>query len=175
MNENSKDILIQKISLAFRNVEYSGDDNLVDESYDDEPGIIRNHFRGYKDWTTLTPDFLDIDGALSFLSDKAFRFFLPAFLIADINQKLDYNDPTVRLCWSLTPQSENKKIAKIFGGQTIGERARTCFDAFTKEQVSAIVSYLHWRLSKDKHNNTIEQALENYWLQREKKNKILKK
>jgi hypothetical protein len=163
-----KNELIQKISAAFSEVEYPGDDSLVDDSYGDEPDLVRNHFVGHNDWKNLTYEFLDFDGALSFLSDKAFRFYIPAFIIADIDEKLDYNDPTVRLCWSLTPQSENEKIAKIWGGGTMGERARKCFDEFPKEQVSAIVSYLNWRLSHDEYNCVIEQAMSNYWLKREK-------
>ena len=164
----NKDKLIQKIVVAFSEVEFPGNNNLVDQSYGDEPDIVRNHFFGHSDWKKLTHEFIDIDGALSFLSDKAFLFYIPAFMIADINRKLDYNDPTVRLCWSVTPQSENEKIAKIWRGGTIGERAKNCFDKFSKEQVSAILSYLHWRLSQDEYNYTIEQAIENYWSQREK-------
>lgn len=167
-NYTSKDHLIQKIRVAYNEADYPSDDNIVNQSYGDEPNLVRNHFIGHNDWKKLSHEFLDFDGALSFLSDKAFRFFIPAFLIADINGNLKFNDPAVRLCWPLTPQSENKKIAIIWGGETIGKRARTCFDDFSKEQVSAIVAYLHWKLLQDKGNLTIEQALENYWLQREK-------
>lgn len=45
------------------------------------------------------------------LSDKALNFYIPAFLIADIKRKLEYNDPAIRLCLALTFQSENVKIA----------------------------------------------------------------
>lgn len=109
---------------------------------------------------------LDLDGALSFFSDEAFRFFLPAFLIADIKEELNFNDPSIRLCWALTPQAEGQKIAKAWGGETMGARARKCFDAFSKEQVHAIVAYLNYKLSKDEYNPTIRQALESYWLKR---------
>lgn len=90
----------------------------------------------------MSAEYLDFDGALSFFSDEAFRYYIPAFMIADLNDKLNFNDPTVRLCWQLTPQSENKKLAEVYGGKTIGERARICFDEFSKDQVSAIVDYL---------------------------------
>lgn len=161
-----KDKLIQKISDSFSEVEFPGNDNLVGQSYGDEPVLVRNHFFGHSDWKILTHEFLDVDGALSFLSDEAFRFYIPAFMIADINGQLDYNSPAFRLCWSVTPQSENDKIAEIWGGGTMGEKAKKCFDQFSKEQVSAIVSYLYWSLSQDENNCTIEQALENYWIQR---------
>lgn len=163
-DQNNINILIQKISSAFQDVKYPGDKNLINQSYGDEPILVRDHFASKNDWTKLSAEYLDFDGALSFFSDEAFRYYLPAFMIADINEQLSLNDPTVKLCWLVTPQSENKKIAEIWGGGTIGERAKTCFDGFSKEQVSAIVAYLNWRLVKDKYNPTIEQALENYWL-----------
>ena len=163
----NKDQLIQKIAAAFKAAEYPGDDHLVNKSYGEEPDLVRNHFIGQNDWTKLSPEFLDCDGALAFLSDQAFRFYIPAFMIADIQGKLDLNDPSVRLCWALTPQSENKKLAKEWGGETIGQKAKQTFDLFSKEQVSAIVSYLQWKLHHDKDNLTITQALENYWLERE--------
>lgn len=166
-NTINKDELIEKINAAFSEVEYPGDDCLIHHSYGDEPKLVRNHFIGHNNWRILTNEFLDFDGALSFLSDKAFRFYIPAFIIADINKKLDYNDPVIRLCWSLSPQSDNTKIAKIWEGGTIGERARKCFDEFSKEQVNAIVSYLNWRLLNDENNYLIEQAFSNYWLKRE--------
>lgn len=165
---NDKDKLIQQINLAFSKADYPGDENLVDQTYGDEPALIRAHFMGQSDRTKLTPEFIDYDGALSFLSDKAFRFFLPAFMIADINDELNFNEPIVRLCWPVTPQAENQKIAQAWGGETVGIRARKCFDEFTKEQVSAIVAYLNFKLEHDKYNMTITQALGNYWLAREK-------
>lgn len=162
----NKDKLLEIIKQAFADNEYPGDDNLVDLSYDNEANLVRNHFVGQNDWTKLSPEFLDFEGALSFFSDKAFRFYLPAFLIADINETLNFNDPAVRLCWPLTPQSENVKTAKIYGDGKISERAKKSFDEFSKEQVGAIVAYLNWKLSRDEFNFTIKQALENYWLQR---------
>ena len=164
----NKSELIEKIKLAFSDVEYPGNENLVKESYGEEAALVRNHFLGQKDWKKLSPEFMDLDGALSFLSDQALLFYIPAFLIADVNEELNYNDPAVRLCYALSPQSQNIKIAKIYGAGTLGERAKKCFDTFSKEQVSAIVSYLQWKLSQDEFNLTIQQALENYWLAREK-------
>jgi hypothetical protein len=165
MNEDSKKKeLIQKIVAAFSDAEFPGDDNLVNNSYGEEPALVRNHFLGQNNWNKLSPEFIDFDGALSFFSNEAFRFFLPAFMIADINEQLNFNNPSVWLCWSVTPQSENKKIAQAFGGGTIGERAKPCFKQFSKEEINAIVSYLQWKLVKDENDLTVAQALKNYWL-----------
>lgn len=164
----SKEQLLQKIEKAFCDVNYPGDENLVSSSYGEEPELVKQHFRGQKDWRKMSAEELDLDGALSFFSDETLRFFLPAFLIADINEELSFNDPSIRLCWALSSQAEGQKIAKAWGGETIGQRARKCFVAFSKEQVHAIVAYLNYKLSKDEYNPIIQQALENYWLERMK-------
>lgn len=108
MNNISKDELIGKIVVAFSEIEYPGDENIVEQSYGEELDLVRNH--------------------------KAFRFYIPAFMIADINEKLYHNDPTVRLCWSVTPEYENEKIAEMWGGGTVGQRAKECFDQFSALQ-----------------------------------------
>lgn len=164
----NKTSLLQNIEKAFEDANYPGDETLVNSSYGEEPELVKQHFRGQKDWRNISAEELDLNGALSFFSDEAFLFFLPAFLIADIKEELNFNDPSIRLCWALTPQTEEQKIAKAWGGETMGARARKCFDAFSKEQVHAIVAYLQYRIDKDEYNPTIRQALESYWLEREK-------
>ena len=163
-NQSNKQELIQKINTAFSEVEFPGDENLVNNSYGEEPALVRKHFLGQSNWKNLSPEFIDFDGALSFFSDEAFRFYIPAFMIADINEQLNFNNPAIRLCWSVTPQSENKKIAQAFGGGTIGERAEECLKQFSEEERNTIVSYLQWKLVKDENDLTVAQALKNYWL-----------
>ncbi|MFL5764593.1 MAG: DUF6714 family protein [Bacteroidia bacterium] len=165
MNTAAKDKLIEEITNAFSGTEFPGDENLVAKSYGEEPELIRKHFSGQNNWNELMPGFLDHDGALSFFSDEAFRFYLPAFMIADINEHLSFNDPSVRLCWSVTPQSEDKKLAAVFGGGTLGERARECFRHFSAEQVKVIVAYLLWK-QEQYDDYCVKQALKNYWLKR---------
>ncbi len=157
------DKLIEEIKTAFKNNEFCGNDNIVNPSYGEEAESIKKHFYGQNNWEMLASDFLDKDGALSFLTNEAFHFYLPAYMIADIRCELGFNDPCVRLCWAVTSQSETKKIAKNWGGGTIGEKATECFTGFSIEQISAIVKYLKWKYS---HTNDfmIQQALDNYWL-----------
>lgn len=89
-------------------------------------------------------------------------------MIADICGELLTSDPSIRLCSSLVSTVEKKKIAKIWGGSTMGERARKEFADYDAQQVSAIVDYLWWKLeSSDGYNPMIEQAMENYWLNRD--------
>ncbi len=94
---------------------------------------------------------------------------MPAYLIADLKGTLNCVDPATRLCAFLTPQYETKKLAKIYGGGTLGDHARTDFERFNLQQVVAIASYLWWKLDTESYAPMIEQALENYWLEREAK------
>lgn len=164
--------LIFRIDQAFADVTYPGDDDLTDSTYGEEPAALIEEFRGKVDWRALDAEFLDQapDGwgsALSFFSDNALRFYLPAYLIADIRGRLYASDPAFRLCASLTPLGGKRKIAKIWGGGTMGERARAGFARYDAQQVSVIVDYLWWKLeSLGGYDEIIEQALENYWLER---------
>jgi hypothetical protein len=164
--------LIHKIEKAFANAECPGESNLTDSTYGEEPAELVEAFRNKHNWKALEPAFLDQapgewGSALSFFSAEALRFYLPAYLIADIRGALKRSDPATRLCTFLTPQMENRKIARVWGGGTMGEHARNEFECFDSAQVSAIVSYLWWKLESEGYNPTIEQALENYWIERE--------
>ncbi len=172
--EQTKVHLTEKIEHAFAGVVYPGDDDLTGSSYGEEPAALVNDFRGKADWKQLDTSFLNQapDGwgsALSFFSDNALRFYLPAYMIADLRGELDNGcDPAVRLCSSLTPAGQNQKIAQVWGGGTMGERATACFAKFNAGQVSAVVAYLQWKLGESGSNDlVIEQALDNYWLARD--------
>ena len=167
------DDLIERIQAAFAEVVYPGDDNLTDSTYGEEPEALVEEFRGKTDWRVLDATFLDQapDGwgsALSFFSSPALRFYLPAYLIADLQGQLLTADPGFRLCWGVTPMVAAKRIAKVWGGGTIGEHTTTQFELFDAAQVSTIVAYLWWKLeSLGGYDPTIEQAMEHYWLVRD--------
>ena len=164
--------LITRIEQAFTDVDYPGDEDLTDSTYGEEPAALVVDFKGKDDWRVLDSDFLDQapDGwasALSFFSRNALKFYLPAYMIADIRGELMSADPAFRLCMSLTPLGGKQKIAKMWGGGTMGERARAEFDTYDARKVSVIVDYLWWKLdSIGGYDEFIEQALENYWLAR---------
>jgi hypothetical protein len=163
--------LLAKIEAAFSNVEYPGDDDLTDSpSYGDEPTALIAEFRGKTDWRELSATLLDRacgGSALGFFSNAALRFYLPAYLMADVRGGLSLSSPEVTLTWSLTPQSEGERIAAAWGGGTMGERARRCFDAFDARQVAVVIDYLAWKLERlGGYDPCITQALEDYWLKR---------
>jgi len=166
------ELLTQQITAAFDTVAYPGNENLTDSTYGEEPEALVRDFRDKHDWRALDDTFLNEapegwGSALSFFSADALRFYLPAYLLADIRGALDTSDPAVRLCMFVTPQAEGKRISKSWGGGTMGDHARKSFAVFDCDQVSAIVAYLWWRQDRDVYNPPTGQALEHYWLGRE--------
>ena len=94
----SIDALKSQISDAFSHVEHPGDWCLRGSNEGDEPYLLEQEFKGKSDWRVLDPKFIDQapDGfgtALSFFSDEAFHFYLPAYLLADIDGLLEQHDP----------------------------------------------------------------------------------
>lgn len=164
--------LIARIEHAFAGVRYPGDLDLTDSTYGEEPAALVDEFRGRTDWRALDAEFLDQapagwGTALSFFSARALQFYLPAYLIADLEGRIQRAEPAFRLTWSVTPAADRRKVAKIWGGGTMGEHGRRCFDAFDAAQARVVVDYLWWKLEAvGGYDPTIEQALEHYWLHR---------
>jgi hypothetical protein len=160
--------LIEKVKMAFASVEYPGNRDITDSTYGEEPEALKREFIGKKDWQVLDSKFLDQapegwHSALSFFSDRAFHFYLPAYLIADIRGELTAVCPEFYLRYGITASNENNKIAEIWGGGTVETHARQRFNQFSTEQVAVIVDYLQWKLSISEDQEII-QALDNYWL-----------
>ena len=158
------------IRKAFAAVEYPGDWCLRGSGEGDEPYLLEAQFKGKTDWATLDPHFIDQapDGygsALSFFSDEAFHFYLPAYLIADIDGKLAQHDPVFQLTHGLDDATRNEKInPRRYGDRTWFEEKRHKFSMFSREEASAIVAYLKLRRDVDGFNrSTIDQALDSYW------------
>ena len=158
---------------AFAEVEYPGDWCLRGGNEGEEPYLLEADFKGKSDWTTLDPAFIDRapDGygtALSFFSDEAFRFYLPAYLIADIDGRLAQHDPSFQLTHGLDDASRNARVnPRRYGERTWFEQSRHKFAMFTHAQAAAIVAYLKLRRDRDEASRAaIEQALRNYWIER---------
>jgi hypothetical protein len=168
--------LIAQIQTAFADVVYPGDQDLTSSTYGEEPEALKRVFQGKTDWRTLGAEFLDSSPegwgtALSFFSDRAFVFYLPAYLIADVCNELSSVTPEFHLIHGLLPESADETIADIWGGGTIGQRAIRRNDQFDAKQATAIVAYLRWkieRIAADFRYEDIDtvQALDRYWLAR---------
>ena len=118
------EVLKQKIRDAFLHGSYPGDSRLRDSYEGEEPDRLEAEFKGKTDWRDLDAQFIDQapDGygsALSFFSAEAFCFYLPAYLIADIDGLLERSDPVFHLCHGLDNESKAKFINPLrYGTQT---------------------------------------------------------
>src|SRR5258707_15498197 len=169
----SQERVAEQIASAFVAVEYPGDWCLRGSNEGDEPYLLEEEFKGKTDWHVLDPIFLDqapggYGSALSFLSDEAFHFFLPAYMIADIQGQLERSNPVFHLTHGLDDSSPDQRInPRRFGQRTWLEHARHKFAIFSCDEASAIVAYLVFkRESDDFERDRIDQALRNYWNER---------
>ena len=93
MGMRRRDEVIDIIRQAFSAGEYPGD-GFLQGSFDGcEPFEAVSRFQGQDKWETLDPALLDADpAAIGFFSEAAFRFYLPAYLIADLREELESVD-----------------------------------------------------------------------------------
>ncbi len=163
------------VHAAFVTARYPGDDALV-RSAGDEPEEVAQLFRGRTDWRQLAPEFVDRAGAaspsaLSFFSNEAFRFYLPAYLSADLDRQLVYTDALFYLYHGLD-QATREQIVMVPGQEALTwwQVQQDRFAGFTTEEARAIVAYLRWRGSGSwiapHERRSVEDALHTYWLAR---------
>src|SRR6185295_14052859 len=93
-----KEEVIEQIRNAFIANPYPGDAFLQGSFDGCEPYEEVSAFFGKTDWSQLDSAMLDAHYcALSFFSKCGFRFFLPAYLIADLREELLTADPLFHL------------------------------------------------------------------------------
>ena len=182
---NNKEFVIREIKAAFINNKYPGDDFLQGSFEGSEPFEEIEPFKGQKDWMKTPSQLLDSHaGALNFFSEAGFRYFLPAYLVADINNELMYADPLFHLIHGFSERSVEhvigtrvfvRKIGKNafvnprrYGGMTYYDYARYKLSIFTREEARAIVAYLKYKMDsdpEDMNNEEIIAALNSFWLE----------
>ncbi len=179
--------LVTHITEAFRATPYPGDPFLQGSHEGDEPFAIAAAFAGQTDWTQLAPSFLDEHyTALSFLSEAGFRFFLPAYLCADVRGELHTADPLFALIHGFSvlqveiPHDDGSVTRHRSGGDILLGPARygamTWDDAsrhrlavFCREEATAIVAYVQWRATREDSTHDaprITAALDRFWRDR---------
>src|SRR5258708_4928481 len=183
---NDKNSLIEKIRSTFGDNEYPGDPFLQGSFEGSEPFDEVGAFQGKTDWKSLEAEFLDAHtAALSFFSEAGFRFYLPAYLIADLNDQLRTADPLFHLTHGFSDISVDLPVKgrvfvvktgksqlvnpRRYGAATFYDYARYRLSIFTREEASCIVAYLEFK--RDKAMNTpnstaIDAALNSFWLER---------
>jgi len=169
----SVDDLIRQIRKAFENVEYPGDWCLRGSNEGNEPYRLEEEFKGKDDWSKLAPGFLDnapggLASALSFFSDEAFRFYLPAYLIADLRGQLERAGVVFHLTHGLGNASRSDRVnPRRYGERTWFEQASHRFSIFDRDQAAAVAAFLLHRRDAgdlcDFEKEAIDDALRNYW------------
>lgn len=161
------------IREAFADLEFPGDWYLRGSNEGEEPFLLEKEFQGKSDWRSLDATFIDRapDGygtALSFFSDEAFRFYLPAYLIADIDGRLERTDPVFHLTHGLSNQNRTERVnPRRYGERTWFDHASHKLAVFDRAQAAAIIAYLRYKIQQGEYNmETINQALDSFWLSR---------
>lgn len=175
--------VIEHIRQAFRDTERPGDAFLQGSHEGCEPGESVAPFIGVADWSQLDAEILDTSyTALSFFSEGGFRYFLPAYLIADLEERLQTADPVFHLTNGFSgkvvkiPAGQRiyeKRIGKSafvnpqrYGAMTWQDHARRQLSVFTREEAGAIVAYLEYKRDQDSHGlnaQEINAALDGFW------------
>jgi hypothetical protein len=185
---DDKGAVIHQIQSAFAKTQHPGDRFLQGSFDGSEPYEEVRAFHGKKDWKQLEPEFLDSHhSALHFFSEGALRFYLPAFLIADLNDELRTADPLFTLVHGLAEEEVNITInqrvfvrrtgrsalinPRRYGAITYAEYAQMRLSVFTREESQAIVAYLRYKryaVPVEYTREQIDAALESFWLPRAK-------
>lgn len=166
--------LIEKIKQAFAEVEKPSSWNLANSREGTEPAALEREFSEVPSWDLLTSEFLDetpegFGTALSFFSDEAYRYYLPAYLIASVSEELQRVDPVFYLTHGLDENSKEKLInRRRYGSRSWHDYAIFRNSVFSADQASVISAYLRYQLTKatitEAERKRTEEALHNYWV-----------
>ncbi len=183
----STDELVALITAAFRDTPHPGDAVLQGSFEGDEPFAIAAAFAGKHNWGEPTAAFLDQHyTALSFLSEAGLRFWLPAYLCADVRGELKTADPLFGLIHGFSvmqvelPNDAGEVTLHRSGGDVLlgpprygamtwEDASRHRLSVFCREEAAAIVAYLHWRT---RHDDSVHEApritvaLDRFWRDR---------
>src|ERR1700730_17628385 len=172
----SKEEVITQVRAAFRDTEFPGDHFLCGSFEGSEPYEETAAFKGKTEWETLDSGMLDAhSSALSFFSEGAFRFFLPAYLIADLRGELLNAEPLFHLTGFSVTSIQVPVNSRVFtrkgggstlmnprryGAMTSADYARYRLSVFTREEASAIVAYLNYMQETDTHGMNTRQIVD---------------
>ena len=133
---NGKELVIREIQAAYINNEYPGDNYLQGSVEGSEPFEEIEPFKGQKDWMKIPSQVLNRHaGALNFFSEAGFRYFLPAYLVADLSSELMYADPTFHLIHGFSERSVEQVIGTRVFVRKIGK------NAFVNPKVNGVLCF----------------------------------
>ena len=178
--------VIEIVRAAFDPDDHPGD-RWLQGSFDGcEPYDEIGAFQGLHDWRTLEAAFLDQHyTALSFFSEAGLRYYIPAYIVADIRKELRTADPVFHLTYGFTDASTSIEIGDQRFARTIGrthlinplrygaltslDYARYRLSVFCREEAAAILAYLEFAHESPEHefsHSDIERAIAEFWTAR---------
>jgi hypothetical protein len=178
--------ILDLIHGAFDPDEHPGDRWLQGTFEGQEPYDEIGAFTGLHDWRTLESSFLDQHyTALSFFSEGGFRYYIPAYLVADVRNQLQTADPVFHLTHGFVDFSTAMEVdgrtftrssgrARLinplrYGALTFLDYARHRLSVFCREEAAAILAYLEFALDAPWHEysrEAIERAIADFWQRR---------
>jgi len=178
-----RDVIIEIIRSAFDPEEHPGDRWLQGTFEGEEPYNEIGAFKGRHDWLALEPSFLDQHySALSFFSEGGFRYYVPAYIIADVRNELQTADPVFHLTHGFVDFSSTMEVGGRtftrssgrtrlinplrYGALTFLDYARHRLSVFCREEAAAILAYLEFALEASWHEysrEAIERAIADFW------------
>jgi hypothetical protein len=161
MSSTSKpnETLVRAIDDAFANTKYPGDDRLVYDTSGrhSECNQTAEDFKG-KQWTELSFGFLRAHcDSIFFLTPEAYRFYLPAYLLASVLRYREADVIPSNIVYSLTPPREGADTS-IFR-----ERAEY-FDRNQRKAIKSFLEFLQAEHGSDFPFRDPEVALKKYWI-----------
>jgi hypothetical protein len=182
----TREAVIEKIQSAFAGNEHPGARFLRGSFEGCEPYDEVGPFQALEDWRGIEAGFLDgRASALSFFSEAGFRYFLPAYLIADLRGLLYTADPLFHLTHGFSDRTTEVAAGdrtlslrhgrtafvnpRRYGAMTSYDYARYRLSVFTREEAGAIVVYLEYKRDSDPDlidPEAIDAALESFWQER---------
>ena len=168
----SAETLIADIHRAFPAKRDRFIGKLSNGACEEQQAVVRD-FDDKDDWTKIDPDWLNLapeglGSASSFLSAAALRFYLPAYLLADIHLKLTkIADPVFNLTHGFG-EVDPDRPSKVSEAESWKAQTKSIWADLNSEQVNVIVNYLEWAALWDDHNaEDIQPALREYWYPRQ--------
>jgi hypothetical protein len=177
------DVVVEIIRTAFDPDDHPGDRWLQGTFEGEEPYDEIGAFKGRHDWRALEPSFLDQHyTALSFFSEAGLRYYIPAYIVADIHHALQTADPVFHLTHGFVDFSATMEVAGEtfvrasgrtrlinpirYGALTFLDYARHRLSVFCREEAGAILTYLEFAREAPWHEysrDAIERAIDDFW------------
>jgi hypothetical protein len=151
------DVVRQQVRAAFADAIHPGDDRIAYDPDDWESAELAQAFRG-KHWSELSHEELQYHSP-SFLSSEGFRYYLPAYLLAALD---DYGNRMPMIVYGLTPHDESSPEERELRDWQL-ER----FEGLTTAQKRAVRAFLEYARDEASHyfsqGESPRIALERYW------------